>query len=318
MLSWRGRLHSLLHLLLLLLMSLLELLCLLLVLLFHLLSFGSIGIAFLHLLILLFLAPCEFIPLLLLLCILLFLLLLVFLVQFWVSGIGRGRALDCRKITNMRRRTRMGTRAGDAFRARLIFTAAISAVIGWRVIRSTCSSSRNDTLFEVTRTRRSRNFGLTTIDGGALLRIAPRFLRVLCLGRYGLNVPLTCDRFLLRSRTGGNSAVAAVIADSILGAIHNGCVVNVVDLGDIYVVNGAVVKEVSVVPAAALVAFTKISKPVVDAAVKTYLRSPITIVEDEPVAAPAPIHSDDRSVILGYGDIADRRMQGKLRQGRSF
>ena len=53
--------------------------------------------------------------------------------------------------------------------------------------------------------------------------------------------------------------------------------------------NGLVVEEVAIVPAAAFIAVTKIAKAIADSAVETYLRSPVTVMEEIPVVAPTPV-----------------------------
>jgi hypothetical protein len=85
--------------------------------------------------------------------------------------------------------------------------------------------------------------------------------------------------------------IAAVIADPVHsgGVVNHGCVVNVVDVGNVHIAYRTVVIELSVLPPATLVALSEISVAVTDPAVKTYLLSPVAIVENVVIAAPTPV-----------------------------
>ena len=70
-------------------------------------------------------------------------------------------------------------------------------------------------------------------------------------------MPFTGGSFFLGGRSDIDAAVAAVKADPVHSVIDNRGVVNIVDYRDVYIVDGAVVEEVPVVPWSALVAVAK-------------------------------------------------------------
>src|SRR5580704_838305 len=104
-------------------------------------------------------------------------------------------------------------------------------------------------------------------------------------------MPLMCGGVFLGGRTLIYPAVAAVVADAVhrRRIVDHRCVVNVVNLGDVYVVNRAVVVKVSAVPAPALIAMTEVAVAVIDPAIETYVGTPVPVIEVEPVPAPGPI-----------------------------
>ncbi len=112
---------------------------------------------------------------------------------------------------------------------------------------------------------------------------------MLSLGCDRRNMPLTGSRFLLRSWTRRDPACASVITDTVHGYVVDGGVVNVMNVGDIYVIHRAVVIELAMVPAATLVTSAKVAKTVIDAAIKSDCRPPIARVESERNTVPAPI-----------------------------
>jgi len=121
---------------------------------------------------------------------------------------------------------------------------------------------------------------------------------MLSLSGYGRNMSLVSRSLFLRRGTSVNPAVAAVVADVVdLALVHPG-VVNVVDRVDVHVIHSGVVVKMPVVPASALVATTEITVAIVDPAVETYVRSPVTRCRPNPnssgsrgsrLAEPAPM-----------------------------
>src|SRR5579871_324637 len=92
------------------------------------------------------------------------------------------------------------------------------------------------------------------------------------------------------SRTGADASVTAVVADTVnCGVVDDGSVVHVVDVCNIHVAHGTVVVELSVLPASTLIPITVVAIAVTDATVETNLLAPVAVVENIPVAAPAPI-----------------------------
>src|SRR5580704_637442 len=121
------------------------------------------------------------------------------------------------------------------------------------------------------------------------LRVASRRLHMLVLCGHSRDVPLMFRRFLLRRWTCVNSPVAPVVTYSIdRGVVDHGLVVNIVNIGDVYIHHGTVIEEVSIVPTAAGKAHAEVTESIVDPAIKPYGRPPIPRVEEECIAAPTP------------------------------
>src|SRR5215469_11269946 len=114
------------------------------------------------------------------------------------------------------------------------------------------------------------------------------------------NMPFTFGRLLRGARSGRYSARAAVVADAIVGiVVHHSDVVDVVNVSHVDIVHRAVVIELSVVPAPAFVAVTKVAPPVVDAAVEPNCRAPVASVEDISATAPTPPRRSPEITHLG-------------------
>src|SRR5271156_1176844 len=97
-------------------------------------------------------------------------------------------------------------------------------------------------------------------------------------------------RHLLRSRPNRDSALAAIERNvgSIVDddrAVH----VDVRDGGGIYVHHGGVVKELSAAPFAAIKSVAAVTEAIVNAAVESNLRSPVTGIPGIGTVIPAPI-----------------------------
>src|ERR1700730_6489813 len=103
------------------------------------------------------------------------------------------------------------------------------------------------------------------------------------------------------SLTSCDATVAAVITDACVVhvVVGDARVVGIVDHGDVYVVYGPVVGEMTAVPSAAVIPLTDISETVIDAAVDPDMRSPIAHMPHITAATPAPVsgrpeHTDAR------------------------
>jgi hypothetical protein len=104
------------------------------------------------------------------------------------------------------------------------------------------------------------------------------------------NVPLVGRCFLLWCRPRRDSSGSAVIADPVDGnVVDDRLVVDVVNVGDVYVVDGAVVVEGSISPFPTVVTAAGITEAVVNTAIETHRRAPITDVPDEGRSAPSPV-----------------------------
>jgi len=87
-----------------------------------------------------------------------------------------------------------------------------------------------------------------------------------------------------------DSAIAAVKADVIrFVAIDHGGVVDIGDVGDVHVVDGAVVVEAIPFPTAAFVALTVIAIAVINSTVKTDNGSPIALMKKKAFVVPGPV-----------------------------
>ncbi len=218
----------------------------------------------------------------------LLLLFLILLVLLCISGVrGRGGLMG-RQILSMYWSSRR--RSAFRMRGRSILRGLPSGMICRRMIRCARFAGCDCTVFgKCSRLWSRRNGRSALIHRGSKLRIAACGLNLLILGSYRSDMPLSGSAFLGRSRTRLNAAVATVVADAVHRNIVHGCVVNVMDVCNVYVVHRAVVVKLAVVPASALIPSAKITVPIGDSAVKTNLRSPIARVEGVAISAPTPI-----------------------------
>lgn len=308
---------ALLHLLGLLLMLLLHLLLLrllglLLMRLLRLLRSGSVSLLLLKVLMLVLLLLLELLVFFLLLVVELLLLLLILLVLLGVPRIRRRRKLMWLYVFGVSRRRRRGLLAGR-WRGRLLtgrgrgcrltgrgfIRRASSGSIGVRLRRSPVGRRM---------IRRSGLFGgndsgtvdggwsfsssyrrLALVGGGAQLRFRSGGLDMLRLGGYGWNVPLTRSGFFLRRRSDRDPAVPAVVAHAVFIDVGYLSVVDVVNIGDVHVIDCAVVIKPVMVPMSAFVAMAIIAKAISDSAVEPNLRPPIAVMEEEAAVVPSPV-----------------------------
>src|ERR1039458_4959046 len=165
----------------------------------------------------------------------------------------------------------------------------ISATIGWSIRRSCRFGRYSATVIKISGPRCGCDAWLAHARRRALLRVGSGRLRMLSLSRYRRDMSLTRRSLVFRPRTRVDSTVATVIADVVLVVVPHGGVVNIVNVGDVHVVHGTVVEKVSAVPTPAFVTLTEIAEAVIDPAVEAYVRTPVAVIENKSVAAPAPI-----------------------------
>ncbi len=123
-----------------------------------------------------------------------------------------------------------------------------------------------------------------------LIAILPRRAFVLHLRGRCIHVPVAIRCHLSGSGTRIDSTPAAVIAHAIdLAIVDHRFVVHVMNVGDVYMIHFAVVKEMISVPVPAFVAEAAVPEAVVNAAVEADMRSPVTGVPEIACVAPAPI-----------------------------
>jgi hypothetical protein len=102
-------------------------------------------------------------------------------------------------------------------------------------------------------------------------------------------VALVHRSFLLRSGSSADSAVATVVADVRIVVDDNRLVINVGDVGDVNVVHTAVVKVAVALPISTIKTITGIAKSVINPAVKSDVRSPVSIVPGIEAIVPTPV-----------------------------
>src|ERR1022692_1068696 len=130
---------------------------------------------------------------------------------------------------------------------------------------------------------------------------------MLGLSGYGRNVFLVCRSLILGRWTRVDPARASVVADPVHRSTVDHCgVVNVVNTGDAHIIHGAVVVELSALPTSTLIALTKVPIAVTDPAIKTYLRTPVAVIENITVAAPTPVSRSPEQTDFGSHDPRSR------------
>ena len=279
---WRlVRLLVLLHFLLLLGVLLLHVLSLLLVALLDLLFLSLIFLLFGCALMFLVLLLLEFFMLLLLFRIELLLLLLIFLVGFYITGVRRGRVFVWRQFVWMDGRPRRTcvVRSGRAVRSRFwrgIITGGRGRASGVRVI-------------ELCRFRCRGNWRFAVIFGGTKLGVAASLIDMANLRGYWRDMVFASCRLVLTSSACFDSSAPPVVAHTRDRLIHNLSVVYVMDDGNVDVVSFTVVVEMATFPSSAFVTMTEVTMSIVDAAVKSDLRSPVAGIEGVSSAIPRPI-----------------------------
>src|SRR5579883_346769 len=267
------RLLMLPHLLLLLIMALRHLLRLLLMLAFQLLHAILAGLLLGVSLVFLLLALLELLALLLLPGIELVLLLLKSFVVFRIARAGADHARSRGKVLGVNGGPR---KPPGVFRARRIVVAGFSRL-------------HHPGFGKRSRARSSCDRRAAVIDGRPQLLVLSRSLHVLHLRSYGGNVAVVHRGFFFRCRARLNASLAAVVADAGVSIIvHDGRVIDVVNLGHVDVVDLAVVEETAVIPSSAFITVAEISVTVVDAPIETHARTPISRMKDKAAATPTP------------------------------
>src|SRR5437879_5630816 len=122
----------------------------------------------------------------------------------------------------------------------------------------------------------------------------------------GLKVPLVHESFICMGWTPVDSTWATVVRHSIhRHIINDGPVVNV-NVGDSDVIDGAVVIEGPAMPITAFVAFPEVTETIIDPAVESNVRAPITCMPKVSAAIPAPVTRSPEQPRLGCGHPSAR------------
>lgn len=137
----------------------------------------------------------------------------------------------------------------------------------------------------------SRDRGRAMVHRSAKLWLCAGSLLVLRLSSHGRGMSLTSGGLLFGPRTRGDPTIATVVADPVHrgGVVDDGCVVHVVNVGDVHIVHRTVVIKLPVLPTSTLVAFSKVSVAITDSAIETDLLTPVALIEDVAIATPTPI-----------------------------
>jgi hypothetical protein len=115
-------------------------------------------------------------------------------------------------------------------------------------------------------------------------------LNMLHLKRRGCNMGFSCGREILRPRPRHNSARPAIIADVVDRLIYNNILD--IDISNIYVrnvVDGAIIKEISVIPVPALVTNAGITKSISYTPIESDVWRPVAFVINVCAVTPSPI-----------------------------
>jgi len=254
----------LLHLLLLLEVALLHLLCLLLMALLYLLSLGCICILSSQVLVFFLLLLLELLALLILAGVELLLLLQIFLIQLGIACVWSGGPLQGRKFVGMDRRA-----------------SGVCSAIRWRFVSSSCFPGPNGVLIECARSLSGRDGRLTLVDGGTQISIGAGRLKLLRLRGDQRDVPLARITLFFPGRSLVDAAVTAVVADAVRVVIEDSGIIDIVDNVDVHIVHLTVVEKVSAIPAAAFVTVAEVTEAVIDAAIETNVRSPVTFMKEK-------------------------------------
>src|SRR5215467_8707214 len=119
--------------------------------------------------------------------------------------------------------------------------------------------------------------------------IVARLMLMPHLQTCGFKVAFPSPSLLFMSRTSTDSAVASVIADAIHRDVIDHSSVVDMHVSDPDVVDAAVVVEVPTSPVSARIASANIAETIINAAVETDMRSPITRIPDINTLMPTPI-----------------------------
>src|SRR5258708_33782952 len=143
---------------------------------------------------------------------------------------------------------------------------------------------------ECTRFRSGRYWRLAQVRRSAQLRIGASSLHMLSLSRHRWKMSLVRDSQFFGRGARVDSAFAAIVANAVDRNIRGcGGFVNVVNDGDIHVVDYHVVIEMPVLPMTSFVPSAEVAEAVNDASIETHFRGPKSIVKNETGVDPSPI-----------------------------
>src|SRR5580698_2707070 len=106
----------------------------------------------------------------------------------------------------------------------------------------------------------------------------------------------THSLLFLRCGARVDPTVAAVEADAASSGVHP-LVVNVVEA--VHVIHRRVVEKMTVLPGSTFITMTEVSETIVDPAIETYGRAPVTLIENKSSAAPTPNSRASEGTLVG-------------------
>jgi len=125
---------------------------------------------------------------------------------------------------------------------------------------------------------------------GKSIPVLMRRLLVLCLHRRGRNVMLVHRPRFVRRRPCLHTAGTAIETRPAGIVDDHGIIdIRIVNDGSIYARNSRVVTEMPAIPLATAIPSAAVTKPIINTAIKTYMRAPITGMPGIDTAAPTPI-----------------------------
>ncbi len=201
----------------------------------------------------------------------------------WMRRLGTARAIGVSPLGRLRHI--VARTSGDSIAGLSLLRGTHCRIIcHWRVLRCNYACTVEGTWF-----RSCRYFRPAVVNRRPLRAIVARQLFMLGLNRSRTHVSLACRSFLGSTGPGIDSTLSPVIANTIHSdVIHRG-VIRIVNISDIHAINRTVVVEISAVPITALIAVTVVAIPVVNAAIKAYLGTPVSGIPHVGVSAPSPI-----------------------------
>jgi hypothetical protein len=211
-----------------------------------------------------------------------FLSLQIFLIQFRVSCVGRRGAFPGWKIVGMND----GVWPGRTTRR----VRCSCGTLAGRMIRRSRGRGRHcSAVPECTRFRSGCYWRPAQVRRSAQLRIGAGSLHMLSLSRHRWKVSLVRDGQFFGRGARVDSAFAAIEANAVHRNILGGRgFVNVVNEGDIHVVDYHVVIEMPVLPMASFVPSAEVAEAVNDASIETLFRGPKFILKKQNRCRPKP------------------------------
>ena len=154
---------------------------------------------------------------------------------------------------------------------------------------------------------------LPVILGKELLAILSRFLPKLDLRGHGRGTLLMQYGKLTWVGMRLQASVSTVVGDASHVVHHHIPLINVVDVRNVHMIDGAVVVEVIAIPIAPAVAQAGVAIPVVDAAIEADVAGPEAVMEAVPIALVPPVARSPERAGIGCRDPCPGNPEVSLR-----